>query len=323
LLIFEINKIIIKDTTIKFSIVIPLYNKADYVVSTLKSVLKQTYTNFEIIIIDDASTENSLKEVRKLEDTRIQIIEHEENLGLSAARNSGIRASKYNYIAFLDADDYWSPNYLEELLKLIKSYPNEKAFGTFYKEFFFGSIVLPKTSLNLKYFNQTLIIEDFFKLNLDKLIITQSSIVIHKEVFEKVGYYDEQITFAEDIDFYIRCFSNFSLVYIHTPLNTIIRETAGSLTNSKTTNKNYPDLEKYLGNKKSLDDFINFYNYCFCRRFKNEGAQKEMHLYLKKLDFKSLSILKIFMLYLPKPFYTLLLIFKKKLLKKGIQISSY
>ena len=309
--------------TFHFSIVIPLFNKENHVFKTIQSVLNQTYLFFEIIIINDASTDDSLKVVEGIKDHRIRIIKHAKNLGLSAARNSGIRASKYNYIAFLDADDYWSPNYLEELLKLIKSYPNEKAFGTFYKEDFFGSIVLPKTSLNLKYFNQTLIIENFFKLNLGKLIITQSSIVIHKEVFEKVGYYDEQITFAEDIDFYIRCFSNFSLVYKHTPLNTQTREIAGSLTNSKTTNKNYPDLEKYLGYKKSLDDFINFYNYCFCRRFKNEGGQKQMQFYLKKINLRSLSFMQIFILYLPKPFYTLLLLFKKKLLKKGIQISSY
>lgn len=309
--------------TFHFSIVIPLFNKENHVFKTIQSVLNQTYLFFEIIIINDASTDDSLRVVEGIKDHRIRIIKHAKNLGLSAARNSGIRASKYNYIAFLDADDYWSPNYLEELLKLIKSYPNEKAFGTFYKEDFFGSIVLPKTSLNLKYFNQTLIIENFFKLNLGKLIITQSSIVIHKEVFEKVGYYDEQITFAEDIDFYIRCFSNFSLVYKHTPLNTQTREIAGSLTNSKTTNKNYPDLEKYLGYKKSLDDFINFYNYCFCRRFKNEGGQKQMQFYLKKINLRSLSFMQIFMLYLPKPFYTLLLLFKKKLLKKGIQISSY
>ena len=309
--------------TFHFSIVIPLFNKENHVFKTIQSVLNQTYLFFEIIIINDASTDDSLKVVEGIKDHRILIIKHAKNLGLSAARNSGIRASKYNYIAFLDADDYWSPNYLEELLKLIKSYPNEKAFGTFYKEDIFGSIVLPKTSLNLKYFNQTLIIENFFKLNLGKLIITQSSIVIHKEVFEKVGYYDEQITFAEDIDFYIRCFSNFSLVYKHTPLNTQTREIAGSLTNSKTTNKNYPDLEKYLGYKKSLDDFINFYNYCFCRRFKNEGGQKQMQFYLKKINLRSLSFMQIFILYLPKPFYTLLLLFKKKLLKKGIQISSY
>ncbi len=309
--------------TFHFSIVIPLFNKENHVFKTIQSVLNQTYLFFEIIIINDASTDDSLRVVEGIKDHRIRIIKHAKNLGLSAARNSGIRASKYNYIAFLDADDYWSPNYLEELLKLIKSYPNEKAFGTFYKEDFFGSIVLPKTSLNLKYFNQTLIIENFFKLNLGKLIITQSSIVIHKEVFEKVGYYDEQITFAEDIDFYIRCFSNFSLVYKHTPLNTQTREIAGSLTNSKTTNKNYPDLEKYLGYKKSLDDFINFYNYCFCRRFKNEGGQKQMQFYLKKINLRSLSFMQIFILYLPKPFYTLLLLFKKKLLKKGIQISSY
>ena len=84
------------------TILITTYNSELYIDKAIESIINQSYTNWEIIIIDDASADNSLKEVRKLEDTRIRIIEHEKNLGLSATRNTGILNAKNDYIAFLD-----------------------------------------------------------------------------------------------------------------------------------------------------------------------------------------------------------------------------
>ena len=99
-----------------FSVVIPLYNKEAYVAKTLNSVLNQTYRNFEVIIVNDCSTDNSLDVVKAARDHRIKIIEHSENKGLSASRNTGINAATHLYIAFLDADDYWDSTYLETIL---------------------------------------------------------------------------------------------------------------------------------------------------------------------------------------------------------------
>lgn len=88
------------------SVVIPLYNKDKQIAKTLYSVLKQTYPNFEVIVVNDGSTDNSLSEVSKISDSRIRLI-CQENKGVSAARNRGIQEAKSDYIAFLDADDEW------------------------------------------------------------------------------------------------------------------------------------------------------------------------------------------------------------------------
>ena len=99
------------------SVIIPLYNKAHTIVNTLNSVFNQTYQNFEVIIVDDGSTDNGIKIIlQNYTDERIRIIS-QKNAGVSAARNKGIDEAKGEWIAFLDADDEWLPNYLEEVKK--------------------------------------------------------------------------------------------------------------------------------------------------------------------------------------------------------------
>ena len=117
-----------------FSVVIPSINSAHTIERALKSVFNQTFTNFEIIIIDSESTDNGIEIINKLtNDIRLKIIK-QKNQGISvaintgegtgAARNQGVRNAQYEYIAFLDADDKWEPKYLETIHKAIKLYPN-------------------------------------------------------------------------------------------------------------------------------------------------------------------------------------------------------
>jgi glycosyltransferase involved in cell wall biosynthesis len=106
------------------SVVIPLYNKAPYIQRAIDSVLAQTYADFELIIVDDGSTDGSGDIVRQYADPRIRLIV-QENAGPGAARNRGLREANAEYIAFLDADDEWLPMYLEEQLRLFQQYGNE------------------------------------------------------------------------------------------------------------------------------------------------------------------------------------------------------
>lgn len=124
-----------------FSIVIPLYNKAPYVDKAIRSVLCQTFREFELIIIDDGSTDNPLPPKGGTVPERlgrfcfpfekVRIIE-QENTGVSTARNNGVKLAKYEYIAFLDADDWWEPTYLEEMKTLIEGHPEAGIYGSNY-----------------------------------------------------------------------------------------------------------------------------------------------------------------------------------------------
>lgn len=187
---------------VAFSVVIPLYNKEKSVQKTARSVLDQTYGNFEIVVVNDGSTDNSLKVFENIKDERIQII-NQTNKGVSSARNLGIKSAKYNWLVFLDADDLWCDNHLESLLDSIKEYPNEKVFATFY-------------ATNLK-FNQNdtkkIIVDNFFKHPFGKYnLINSSCVCIKKSVFENIGLFNPHLTHGEDLDMWIRIMKKHKLV---------------------------------------------------------------------------------------------------------------
>ena len=96
----------------KVSVVIPSYNSSSYIINAIESALNQTYDNLEVIVADDASTDDTCALVHKIEDPRVKLIECTENGGPAVARNLAIRAATGRYIAFLDSDDYWLPNKL-------------------------------------------------------------------------------------------------------------------------------------------------------------------------------------------------------------------
>ncbi|WP_288691907.1 glycosyltransferase family 2 protein [uncultured Gemmiger sp.] len=116
----------------KYSVVIPLYNKQRYIKSTLQSVLAQTYTDYEVVVVDDGSTDASLQEAERMQSDKIRVL-HQENQGVAVARNTGIENAAGEYIAFLDADDKWNPSYLEEIDKIVQKYPQSDIFVSAYE----------------------------------------------------------------------------------------------------------------------------------------------------------------------------------------------
>ncbi|MCR4847961.1 MAG: glycosyltransferase family 2 protein [Bacteroidales bacterium] len=118
---------------IKFSIIIPLFNKSLYVEKAIQSVLLQTFTDYELIVIDDGSSDNSAEIALKAVDGHSSCrVVKQENAGVSMARNNGVAVSQGNYLCFLDADDWWEPSFLDEMGKLIEAYPDAGIYGTNY-----------------------------------------------------------------------------------------------------------------------------------------------------------------------------------------------
>lgn len=196
-----------------FSIIIPLYNKEREISRTLESVLFQRYPHFEAIVVDDGSTDNGVITVEDFakKDERISII-RKENGGVCSARNVGIRAAKNNYIALLDADDSWDPDFLSETVKMIEDFPECGMWGMNFAETSGGVLVQELPTGLQKGFRG--IVENYFGMSgRVSDLYCSSSVVIRKEVFEKVGYFDERLRYSEDIDQWWRIIANYPVAF--------------------------------------------------------------------------------------------------------------
>lgn len=127
-----------------FSVVIPLYNKCDYIAEAVKSILSQDYGDFEIIVINDGSTDKSVEQVSRVLDKRVKLY-NQKNSGVSVARNNGIELSVGEYICFLDADDYWACNHLSSLKGMIDCFSGAEAWATGYTQIFESKSIFKST----------------------------------------------------------------------------------------------------------------------------------------------------------------------------------
>jgi len=201
-----------------FSIVIPLFNKEKEVATTIDSVRKQSYPYFEVLIIDDGSTDNSVAIVEALEDSRIRVVK-KENGGVSSARNRGIALAAYNHILFLDADDEWLPEHLFEISKLIEQYPNAGAYATDYW-FRDSSSTLRKAKIAFNKHQQSekdFQFDDYFRVASEgDLPIHSSSICIPAKVLRQLGDFPENEIMGEDQDLWARIALHYPIAFSNT-----------------------------------------------------------------------------------------------------------
>lgn len=188
-----------------FSIVIPLYNKELSIENTICSVLNQHFQDFEILVINDGSTDNSVKVVEKISDARVRLI-NQTNQGVSAARNRGITEAQFEWIAFLDGDDLWLENHLTEVTKMIAAFPAEKFFSTSFT--YSDDRPLFKHKRNSTIFK----VENYFKEATKEILVCTGTAVIHKECFDTVGLYNTSLKIGEDTELWNRLVRQYGLV---------------------------------------------------------------------------------------------------------------
>jgi glycosyltransferase involved in cell wall biosynthesis len=176
-----------------FSIIIPVYNKKQYIIRALRSVFAQTFTAFEVIVINDGSTDGSGALVDSEFGDRIQLI-HQDNLGVSLARNRGIQLAKYSCLAFLDADDYWHPDYLAFMARVIQENPSVGIIGCHY-----SSQALEQNP-QLRYFR----LERYFEIAIPNPLFFTSGTCLKKSFFEQRAGFDPKLKLGEDIDVWLR-----------------------------------------------------------------------------------------------------------------------
>lgn len=196
------------------SVVIPLYNKEPHISHTLNSVLNQTSQEFEIIIIDDGSTDKSAEVVNSFTDPRIRLIK-QKNAGVSAARNRGIEEAKADLIAFLDADDEWAPNFLEAILRLRERYPEAGAYSTAYSILKDRSIKPAKYSAIPPAPWEGLLPSYFLSTATGEHPVCSSAVCVPKKIFSKVGVFQIGTWWGEDDDLWGRIALHYPIAFSH------------------------------------------------------------------------------------------------------------
>jgi len=228
-----------------FSVIIPTYNRLELLKRAINSVLNQSFQEFEIIVIDDCSSDGTWEWLKSIENTKIKSYINDKNKGLSYNRNHGVNQSKFEYIAFLDDDDFWFKNHLSEHTKLIKRYPDAGMYCNSY------SINLGNRKVDAihdnKFLNDTITEFNEFKcFKNTNALCAPSTVVLKKAIFNEIGGFNPKTTVLEDVEFYIKLGGKYSIVY-----NDIVTiEYAQNIGNHLSLNhvhlKTLPDLNKYL-----------------------------------------------------------------------------
>ncbi len=196
----------------RISVIIPLYNKGPFIARALDSILKQTNQNFEIIVVDDGSTDSGPNIVRTFSDPRIRLIQ-QENGGVSVARNRGIETAKADLIAFLDADDEWLPDHLSILLELREKYPEAGLFATkFIIKEKSGQLKEMKNHLLSIKHGDGLINRYFLVAALSEPLIVSAVGILRKKLIE-FGGFPENVQYGEDMLLWGRIALQYPIAY--------------------------------------------------------------------------------------------------------------
>lgn len=201
-----------------FSVVIPLYNKERQIAGTLRSVFAQTCADYEIIVVDDGSTDGSAAVVESLHDPRIRLI-RQANAGVSAARNLGIAEARGEYIALLDADDEWRPEYLATIAALIRKYPQCDVFATNYSHVDSNGKTFPTILRKIPFDGDDGILYNYFEVaSVSSPPICSICITARKEAFQSVGGFPLGIKSGEDLLTWARLAARYKIAYSKKPL---------------------------------------------------------------------------------------------------------
>lgn len=197
-----------------FSVILPLFNKAPYVKKTIQSVLSQTFGDFELIIVDDGSTDSSFEIARNAidGDSRCRIV-HQENSGVSVSRNKGVALSSGDYICFIDGDDWWAPQFLERMAWLIGAYPDAGIYGTNYYYVKNGRERVCVKNVETGYIDYCMVYADGMSMPL-----TSISVAIRPQVFIEFHGFKPELKLGEDFDLWIRIALKYKVVFINEPL---------------------------------------------------------------------------------------------------------
>lgn len=210
------------NTLFMFSVIIPLYNKSSYIDKALHSLINQTFQNFEVIIVDDGSTDGSVQRVEELFQSQSLLPDKyklikQPNQGVSTARNNGVKLAVYDFIAFLDADDWWSPEYLENMKQLIEKYPEAGIYASSYYKVKYGKITPARIGVDDGFLEGLI---NYFQVYAKTLWmpVWTGATIIKKAIFEELEGFKPQLKLGEDFDLWVRVAEKYPVAFINKPL---------------------------------------------------------------------------------------------------------
>jgi len=190
------------------SVVIPTYNRCEFLLEALRSVSAQTFSHYEILVVDDGSTDQTEEAMKSLAKPISYIFK--AHGGAASARNCGIQAAAGRYVAFLDSDDLWEPKFLEATVSYLDSHPDFAMVATAWKTFPHSSHRPRVRKLRLE--------GDLFPALIQQRLIRTSAVVVQRECFDRLGLFNPELEPAEDYDMWLRLTRAYPVAFLNIPL---------------------------------------------------------------------------------------------------------
>lgn len=314
----------------KFSIIMPLYNKAPYVREAIESVLSQTYKDWELIVVDDGSTDDSYSVAQNSLSKSVDgngTLVTQSNSGVGATRNNGVKLAKNDYLCFLDADDWYEPTFLEEMDQFISEYPDAGIYATDYYY-----VKNNRKKVNYKadtgYINYCKVYTES-----NRMPVWTGAVCLPKLKFDEFNGFPEKIKLGEDFCLWIRIALNYKVAFLNKPLSNYNQDVDIAHRLTRHLHKpehhmlfNLSELESY---EKSNVDYKKLIDKLRVNGLMDYWISDEYHdiaaVELKKIDWHNLSsshkhsyMLPICLLRMKLSFYRYGSAIKQKLIKSFI-----
>lgn len=311
----------------KFSVVLPLYNKKKDIEKTMASLLDQSFSDFEVIVVNDGSTDGGERIVEKFTDSRVKLF-NKKNEGVALTRNLGVKKSTAEYVAFLDADDYWYPSHLENLNYLIDNFPNQQWYATAYEKKHNHKLTTAMISPIMEKKDWNGVVEDYFKNSLIDALAWTSAVCMKKDFFTELGGFDSKITngAGEDTDLWIRAALASPLVFSTRISARHNLDGSNRISHTPTKNRIFFNPDNYEEAAKEnifLKKYLDINRFSFAIQHKMAKDMDSFKSYSEKLDLENLNRKQRFLLKQPRSILLTLLGVKVLFESFGTRLTAY
>jgi len=305
----------------KFSVIIPLYNKESHILDTLKSVFNQLFTDYEVIVVNDGSTDNSWDTIAAIKNSKLKT-HNRKNYGVSQSRNFAMQQAKGDYFAFLDADDTWETSHLQDLFELTVKYPNCGLYCTNYTyDYGEGFVVKPVFPTLPDHNDWQGIVSDFFLASLKSRIAWTSAVAIPKKIIASIGLFDPHFSSGQDTDYWTRIALKHAVAF--TKKNSVSYNTTAEnrITHISPNNRKFMTFDKFLKDEKTNTSLKKFNDMCRAElaiKHKIIGDFKTADFYTTDIDYNNINWKQLLLLKSPSFILKPLWLFKQWLKTKKI-----